>query len=186
MKCLTALLDGGAFLPLLTAHGSRKLKSSGSVLSISEAIAANCIGPDEDEAFARNLVSALTAIAATPRCTRDVRKICVAADALLAALNAAAVNAPTAAGLALAAITRSLLSPYPRARASLAAAQELLETVTWETEECSDAIYGTVLNLAGTLGIEPKDIQSRCIAKSMLKPKDELESYAHLVKDAGY
>ena len=210
MKCLTALLDGGAFLPLLTADGSRKLKSSGSVLSISEAIAANCIGPDEDEAFARNLVSALTAIAATPRCTRDVRKICVAADALLAALNAAAVNAPTAAGLALAAITRSLLSPYPRARAhiaeqfyatlveltivdgcflapgSLAAAQELLETVTWETEECSDAIYGTVLNLAGTLGIEPKDIQSRCIAKSMLKPKDELESYAHLVKDAGY
>ena len=208
MKCVTALLDAGAFSPLLSDPQNPK-PTRRLVDRISENRVIGRYGPDEDGAFAYCLVYALSRVAATPRCAKDVRKACATADALLAVLHATATTAPNAASIALSALIRCLCSPYPRVRAhvseqlyarlvelaivdgcfldpeTLLVAQDLLSSATWDTEECADALNKTVVTLAAVLGIRDESGEKH-ITNITSKQKDELESYAHLIKDAGY
>ena len=137
------------------------------------------------------------------------KRVCATADALLAVLHATATTAPNAASIALSALIRCLCSPYPRVRAhvseqlyarlvelaivdgcfldpeTLLVAQDLLSSATWDTEECADALNKTVVTLAEVLGIRDESGEKH-ITNITSKQKDELESYAHLIKDAGY
>ena len=62
----------------------------------------------------------------------------------------------------------------------------MLSSATWDTEECADALNKTVVKLANTLGIRDKSGSEKHVMSITSEHKDELESYAHLVKNAGY
>ena len=207
LKSLVALIDNGAFTPLFRDPIKPQPSTLTDKHTISEAISAEC----DHEAFGCHLVNALSSLAATPRCTKDVRKICATADALLATLNATAATAPSAAILALVTLLQCLQVPYPRARAhiaeqlyarlielsiagecffdqkSIVVAQELLNNVNWDADGCTNLLKDTVFQIADVFKIDRFLLQPNATIKiSSNKHVDELETYASLVRDVGY
>jgi hypothetical protein len=210
LKSLVALLDADAFTPLFVNSPEPKQNIFADEQTISEVISLDRCSPGDQDVFGCHLVAALTALAAAPKYAKDIRKICATADALLAALNATAATVPSAANLALVALLQCLQVPYPRARAhiaeqlyarlvelsiasecfldrdSIAAAQELLSNASWDAEGCANVLSETVFQIADVLEIERGHFLPKETTSTSNRPKDELETYASLVKDAGY
>jgi len=207
LKSLVALIDNDAFTPLFLDPTKPQPSTLTDKQTNSEVISADC----NHDTFGCHLVAALSALAATPRCAKDVRKICATADALLATLNATAAIAPSTANFALVTLLQCLQVPYPRARAhiaeqlyarlielsiagdcffdqkSIVVAQELLNNVNWDAEDCASLLENTVFQIADVFKINRLHLQpNETIKASSNKHVDELETYASLVRDVGY
>eukprot|EP00629_Pelagomonadales_sp_RCC1024_P016920 CAMPEP_0119278644 /NCGR_PEP_ID=MMETSP1329-20130426/19442_1 /TAXON_ID=114041 /ORGANISM="Genus nov. species nov., Strain RCC1024" /LENGTH=1235 /DNA_ID=CAMNT_0007279161 /DNA_START=508 /DNA_END=4215 /DNA_ORIENTATION=+ len=194
LRCITAVVNAGAFAPLFD-------------VVIPKASNQGCFR----RATVRTLAAAVSTLVFRPKCTRDVRVTCAVADALLALLHASAITSPLISELALTALLQCLHSPYPRARAyiaerlygtllelsvseicflrqvSLLTAQAILSNVRWDAEDCAGILKEAVVELACTLEVEGRKLESpRLMGVTDVPSRDELESYAYLVKDAGY
>ena len=189
LRCLTALIEAGALNPIFQT--ASRVHSD-----------PNALGLD--------LVISLTLLASYQH-SSDVKKICAAVDALLAYLSAAAVSAPVLAHRSLATLLQCLHSPYPRTRAYIAeqlyarlvelsmvrdcfvgmgplsAAQELLCDINWGAEVNMKFFDDVIFRLCHILMIEKGHIQSQEAPPKVNHTEcDELESYAYLVRVAGY
>jgi len=163
-----------------------------------------CVG------LACDLVEVLSSLTAIPKVAKSVSKTCAVADALLAVLHATAITAWPVANASLMALLRCLVSPYPRLRVHIAeqmyarfvelsvfdecfldteqllAAQNLLGCSIWDAEDCFNLTLDRVSRLALVFKIERGQIQPGLTTSSMKMPRDELDSYSNLVKEAGY
>jgi len=194
LQCITAVVNAGNFAPLFNVSIPKTLSDQIFLCR------ATCC----------QLTVAVSTLVSTPKCAKSVRVTCAVADALLALLNASATTSSLIADLVLTALLQCLHSPYPRARvyiaerlygtllelsvsecilkqAPLLTAQEILSNVTWEAEDCVSILEEAVVELARTLDIEASTLESLRMKRAADRPsRDELESYAYLVKDAGY
>lgn len=188
LRCLTVLIEAGALNQILQTTSRIH---------------------NDPNALGLDLVSSLTLLASHKHAS-DVKKICAAVDALLAYLSAAAVSAPVLAHRSLATLLQCLHSPYPRIRAYIAeqvyarlvelsmvrncfvdmgplsAAQELLCEINWGAEVNMEFFNDVIFRLCHILMIEKGHIQSQEAPKVNHQKCDELESYAYLVRVAGY
>ena len=188
LRCLTVLIEAGALNQILQTTSRIH---------------------NDPNALGLDLVSSLTLLASHKHAS-DVKKICAAVDALLAYLSAAAVSAPVLAHRSLATLLQCLHSPYPRIRAYIAeqvyarlvelsmvrncfvdmgplsAAQELLCEINWGAEVNMEFFNDVIFRLCHILMIEKGHIQSQEAPKVNHQECDELESYAYLVRVAGY
>jgi len=189
LRCLAALVDAGALHPIFQTD------VKGSVATGS---------------LAYHLVSSLSTLIASPRLAKQVSKTCAAADSLLAVLSATAATSPLLANLSLAALVRSLTSPFPRIRAyvaeqlytrlielsivnecfldteKLSLAQVLLGNAAWGVSTCMFHLEDTVSQLTQALVINNDDVDIQKPARRTPQRSDELDSYTCLVRDAGY
>jgi len=212
LKALAVLLDAYAFNSLCCEAAAPKSAWT----EERAALAQQRAGPDDSGGAARTLALALAREGSQNRTAKDVRKCCALADALLATVLFSAANAPTAARAAVVALLRLLTSPYPRARAHVAeqlyarlveldvdvggaallatsadvdAVQEMLGEQQWDGDDVDD-MRVCALRLAQKFGVDA-EYSKLAEADAATAPKaaestDELESYAYLVKDAGY
>lgn len=180
------------------------------------AIASDRAKPDDPQSIASVLVDTLARVALSRRCTTDVRKTCAVADALLATLSLCASAGPRNARKATAALVALLGLPLPRARAHIAEqlfarfvdvglgsqttftpdqlglGQSRLAQYAWDDDVPLADLIQRRDDLAATLGITEHHAKFAAILDRRhapapnTRPTDELESYAALVKDAGY
>lgn len=211
-RVTAAILDSPAMRAIIEPKEKPALADD--IGDAKQAINQDRVNPDDDESLLSVLVATLARVAASRRCTSDVRRTCAVSDALLAAVSLCVPTAPGNARKATASLVASLASPMPRARAHVAeqlfgrlvelglgdqtaftleqlgAAQGTIGDAVWDDDTPIFHLRERQALLADQLGIREQvdrvtaviDKRSRASAPQ----KDELESYASLVKDAGF
>mmetsp|Transcript_17802 Transcript_17802/g.55568 ORF Transcript_17802/g.55568 Transcript_17802/m.55568 type:complete len:1175 (+) Transcript_17802:28-3552(+) len=188
LKCLCALVDADSFTRFFKMIPNE---------------------PENPERFAYCLVDVISKLIATPKYSKDVPRLCAAADVLLAVFQASAASLTVVVKNSLTGLLRCLRSPYPTVCAYVAeqlytrllelsitdhcllgserllSAQAVLGSVAWDGEN-ADSLENAASQLASALEIERSAPQQSQPAAAHNRIKDQLDSYACLVQDAGF